>query len=128
MVSGDLPGHRKLNFVNSQPVSREVLVDQLLPLPLPTTHVEIRRITMLPNTAAGAHTHNGPVFGSIERGAVVFRIGDEPAAILRPGDIFYEPVDAVVSQFDATEDGAVFLAYFLLTDGQSSELRLIATD
>ncbi|WP_243073949.1 cupin domain-containing protein [Microbacterium sp. SS28] len=114
--------------MSTQPVIRKVLIDQLLPAPLPTTHVEIRRITMEPNTAAGAHAHNGPVFGSIERGAVIFRIADEPAAILRAGDIFYEPAGVVVSQFDATEDGAVFLGYFLLTEDQTSELRQIDAD
>jgi quercetin dioxygenase-like cupin family protein len=127
-TNGGVAGHRKLGFVSAQPVIREVLVDQLLPMPLPTTHVEIRRITMAPNTASGAHTHNGPVFGSIERGAVIFRIADEPAVILRAGDIFYEPADVVVSQFDATEDGAVFLGYFLLTEGQASALRPVAAD
>jgi quercetin dioxygenase-like cupin family protein len=107
-------------------VTRDVLVDQPLPAPLATTHVEIRRITMPPGTAAGAHTHNGPVFGSIERGEVIFRIADEPATTLRAGDIFYEPADTVISRFDATEAGAVFLACFPLTEGQVSELRPVA--
>jgi quercetin dioxygenase-like cupin family protein len=111
--------------VSAQPVTREILQDQALPAPLPTAHVEIRRITMAPGVAPGAHTHNGPVFGSIEQGSVVFRIADGPELTLRAGDTFYEPADTVISRFDATEEGVVFLGYFLLTEGQSGELHLI---
>ena len=106
-------------------VVREVLSDQQLPAALPTTHVEIRRITMSAGISPGAHTHNGPVFGSIERGGVVFQIDDGPELELGPGDTFYEPADTVITRFDATDDGVVFLAYFLLTQGQASELRSI---
>jgi len=106
-------------------VTREILHDHRLPAPLPTGHVEIRRITMRPGTAAGRHTHNGPVFGSIERGAVVFQIEDGPEVTLHAGDTFYEPAETVISRFDATEEGAVFLGYFLLPDDQAAALTLL---
>lgn len=77
---------------------------------------------MTPSTVAGAHTHNGPVFGSIESGSVVFQIGDEPEKVLRAGDVFYEPADVVISRFDATEEGVSFLGYFLLGAGETPRL------
>lgn len=112
--------------MTDQPVSREILLDQPLPATLPLKHLEIRRITMAPNLAPGRHTHNGPVFGSIERGSVILQVEDEPEVALRPGDVFYEPEDTVITRFDATDEGVVFLAYFPLEDGQQSELK--ATD
>ena len=104
-------------------VDRRVLADRILPATLPVAHVEVRRITMGPSVAAGPHTHNGPVFGSIEQGSVVFRVGDGPETVLRPGDVFHEPADEVISRFDATEEGVVFLAYFLLGPGQESAMQ-----
>lgn len=80
---------------------------------------------MAPGVAPGAHTHNGPVFGSIESGAVEFQVEDGPELTLRAGDTFYEPAGTVISRFDATDEGVVFLGYFLLAEGQASELRVI---
>jgi hypothetical protein len=38
--------------------------------------------------------------------------------VLRAGDVFCEPAHAVVSRFDATEEGVTFLGCFLLEAGQ----------
>lgn len=88
-----------------------------------TAAVEIRRITLAPDFAVGSHLHNGPVFGTIVEGSVTFQIEGEPPAVLHAGDIFYEPAEVPIARFDATEEGAVFLGYFLLEDGQVPELR-----
>lgn len=88
-----------------------------------TAHVEIRRINMPPGLAPGVHAHNRPVFGSIEHGSVVFQVGTEPEVTLRAGDIFYEPADTVITRFDATDEGVLFLGYSLLAEGQKSGLR-----
>lgn len=104
------------------PVSRLVVMDQKLPEPLATRRVEIRRITIAPGHAAGLHIHNGPVFGSIEAGSVVYQIEGEPESVLEPGDVFYEPEGVRIARFDAREDGVTFLAYFLLPDGVNAEL------
>ena len=108
------------------PVTRTTLLDQHLPEPARVSHVEVRRITIAPSAAAGAHTHNGAVFGTIESGSVVFQIGDESETILRAGDIFYEPAHVVISKFDATGEGVTFLGYFLLDAGESPEIAFIA--
>jgi quercetin dioxygenase-like cupin family protein len=53
---------------------------------------------------------------------VVFQIEGEPATVLRPGDVFFEPQGARIARFDAKDDGAVFYAYFLLADGEESAM------
>jgi len=104
------------------PLSRVVVMDQVLPEPLATHRVEIRRITIAPGFAAGLHIHNGPVFGSIETGSAVYQIDGEPETLLRPGDVFYEPAAVRIARFDAQEDGVTFLGYFLLAEGVNAEL------
>jgi quercetin dioxygenase-like cupin family protein len=104
------------------PVSRVVVMDQVLPEPLAVRRVEIRRITIAPGCAAGLHVHNGPVFGSIETGSAVYQIEGQPESVLEPGDVFYEPAGVRIARFDAQEDGVTFLGYFLLPDGVNAEL------
>jgi quercetin dioxygenase-like cupin family protein len=99
-------------------MSRSVLLDAQLHRTKDTARVEVRRITMLPGVAAGSHIHNCPTFGSIVEGSAVYQIAGEPASVLRPGDVFYEPEAVTISRFDATDEGVTFLAYFLLADGQ----------
>jgi hypothetical protein len=35
-------------------------------------------------------------------------------AVLKPGDVFYEPQGVRIARFDAQEDGVTFFGYFLL--------------
>jgi quercetin dioxygenase-like cupin family protein len=111
--------------MSDAPVMRATLLDQALPDDAAVAHVEVRRITMAPGAAAGAHRHNGPVFGSIESGSVVFRIEHGPERILRAGDVFYEPADETITRFDATAEGVTFLGYFLLASGTAPELAFV---
>lgn len=106
----------------SGPLSRVVVMDQELPETLGVRRIEIRRITMAPGFGAGLHVHNGPVFGSIETGSVVYQIEGSAEAVLRPGDVFYEPEGARIARFDALGEGVVFLGYFLLADGVDAGL------
>ncbi|WP_036509309.1 cupin domain-containing protein [Nocardia aobensis] len=106
------------------PLSRVIVMDQQLPHPLATQRVEIRRITIAPGHAAGLHIHNGPVFGNIETGSVIYQIEGEPETVLEPGAVFYEPGGIRIARFDAQEDGVTFLGYFLLGDGVNAELVL----
>ncbi|MQY28340.1 (R)-mandelonitrile lyase [Nocardia aurantia] len=108
------------------PISRVIVLDQPV-APVHTAHrVEIRRITLAPGVVAGLHVHNGPVFGSIETGSVVYQIDGEPASILGPGDVFHEPRDVRIARFDALAEGVTFLGYFLLDDGQTPEIAFPA--
>jgi quercetin dioxygenase-like cupin family protein len=105
-----------------QPITRTVLLDAQLAQVQPTGRVEIREIRILPGHAAGRHVHNGPVVGSIVTGSAVFQIEGQPATVLRPGDVFYEPAGERIARFDGGEDGVTFLAYFLLAPGQEAQL------
>ncbi|WP_426513678.1 hypothetical protein ACPPVO_25560 [Dactylosporangium sp. McL0621] len=105
------------------PITRTVVLDEPLATPQHTHRVEVRRIVIPPDRAAGLHVHNGPVFGSIETGSAVYQIEGEPAAVLRPGDVFYEPEGARIARFDAEREGVTFLGYFLLGDGQQAAIE-----
>jgi quercetin dioxygenase-like cupin family protein len=106
----------------TESVVRRMLLEQDLDWG-PTGRVEVRRITMAPGAGAGRHRHNGPVYGTIERGSVLFQVeGGEPV-ILGAGDPFVEPADAVIEHFDATDEGATFFAVFLLHPGEPGELQ-----
>jgi quercetin dioxygenase-like cupin family protein len=108
-----------------QPITRTIVSDFRLPTVKATDRVQVREIRILPSQPAGLHVHNGPVFGSIVAGSVVYQIDGQPASVLRPGDVFYEPEGERVARFDAQEDGVTFLAYFLLSPGQEPELTSV---
>ena len=90
-----------------QPVTRTIVSDVCLPDVKPTHRVQVREIRIAPSQPAGLHVHNGPVFGSIVAGSVVYQIDGHPAAVLRPGDVF------------AQGEGVTFLAYFLLSQARN---------
>jgi len=105
-----------------QPIIRTIVSDVRLPAVKATNRVQVREIKILPSEPAGLHVHNGPVFGNIVAGSVVYQIDGQPASVLRAGDVFYEPEGERIARFDAQDDGVTFLAYFLLAPGQEPEL------
>ncbi|MBV9856945.1 MAG: hypothetical protein JOY82_20910 [Streptosporangiaceae bacterium] len=105
-----------------QPITRTVLLDARLGPVKDISRVQVREIRILPGHPAGLHVHNGPVVGSIAEGSVTYQIEGEPASVLRPGDVFFEPEGARIARFDAGENGVTFLAYFLLSPGQEPEI------
>ena len=109
----------------TSPVTREVVLDVTLPVPRTTGRVEVREIRMRPHTAAGLHVHNGPVFGTIVAGSVVYQIEGQEPSTLRPGDVFHEPEGARIARFDATGEGVTFLGYFLLAPGEQAEMTFV---
>ena len=109
-----------------QPITRDVLLDARLAQAKDTHRVQVRRIRIVPGHAAGLHVHNGPVVGSIVDGSAVYQVEGEPEAVLRPGDVFYEPEGARIARFDAQDAGVTFLAYFLLGPDQEPELSFPA--
>jgi quercetin dioxygenase-like cupin family protein len=105
-----------------QPITRTVLLDAKLAAPMNTGRVEIRELRILPGHPAGLHVHNGPVVGSILAGAAVYQIEGQPATVLEPGDVFYEPAGVRIARFDAGSDGVTFLGYFLLGQDQQADI------
>jgi quercetin dioxygenase-like cupin family protein len=108
---------------STPPITRSILLDQVLSAPQTTHRVEVRRITIAPGHAGGLHVHNGPVFGSIESGSAVYQIEGGTASVLGPGEVFYEPEGIRIARFDAQEDGVTFLGYFLLASGETPEIE-----
>jgi quercetin dioxygenase-like cupin family protein len=108
-------------------ITRTVLLDQPLPGPHATQRVEVRRIVMGPGEVAGRHVHNGPVFGAVEAGSVVYQVEGERESVLGPGDVFYEPAGARIARFDALAEGVTFLGYFLLGADQTPEIEFPET-
>ena len=110
--------------MDNQPqlVSRAIVLDVPLNPSLDVGRMQVRRITMAPGVAAGAHVHNGPVFGNIVEGSVVYQIEGQPETLLRAGDTFYEPADTVISRFDATGEGVVFYGCFPVRADQEPTL------
>ena len=102
-------------------IVRTTLLSQPIPVKATAT-VEVRRITVPRNAAVGPHRHNGPVFGSIETGSIIFHVDGGQEVVLRAGDVFYEPADTLINRFDATEEGATFLGYFLASPDETPEL------
>jgi quercetin dioxygenase-like cupin family protein len=107
------------------PISRETLLDAVLVRPKTTSHVEIRRITIVPGFAGGLHVHNGPVLGSILEGSAVYQVEGGPEEVLRAGDVFVEQEGARIARFDATEEGVTFLGYFLLGADESPQIEML---
>jgi quercetin dioxygenase-like cupin family protein len=103
-------------------VTRTIVLDQHLPEPRVVGHVEVRRITIAPHHSPGPHTHNGPVFGSIEAGSAVYQIEGGPETVLNPGDVFYEPEATRIARFDAQGEGVTFLAHFPVGPGEAPRL------
>ena len=68
-----------------QPITRTIVSDVRLPAVKATDRVQVREIRILPSQPAGLHVHNGPVFGSIVAGSVVYQVDGQPASVLRPG-------------------------------------------
>jgi quercetin dioxygenase-like cupin family protein len=128
------PSHNESEYrmsieaASQEPVSRATVMTAHLETPVVTDHVEVRRIRIQANTAAGAHVHNGPVVGSIIEGSVIFQIAGGAETVLRAGDTFFEPKDVRIERFDAQNDGATFLAYFPLEAGQHPELDFADPD
>ena len=88
--------------------------------------IEIRGIRIVPGHAAGLHVHDGPVVGSVVDGSAVYQFEGQPASVLQPGDVFFEPEGERIARFDAGTDGVTFLAYFLLSPGQEAQLTMLA--
>lgn len=88
--------------------------------------VEIHRIELAPRQRTGLHLHRCPVVGVVMRGSIFFALDGEPGRVLEAGDAFYEPADTHVLHFDARDEGATFVAYYLLGPGEHELITMLA--
>jgi quercetin dioxygenase-like cupin family protein len=106
-------------------LSRRLLLDCALPAPRTVQRVEVREITMPATTAVGAHRHPCPVFGQVSRGEILFQVDGQAPRRLQSGDVFYEPAQTPILHFDALQEQATFVAYFLLGQGEENTLEML---
>lgn len=110
--------------MSETPVERKTLSTLELDGAPSFASVEVRRITIAPDFHAGAHWHNGPVFGVIESGSVYFHVDGGAESVLRAGDTFYEPGNETIARFDATDEGVTFVAWFPVPAGTEPQLTM----
>ena len=110
-------------MVVMEPVTRRVLLDARFPQPRTVDRIEAREIVIQPGFAAGLHVHNGPVVGCVLDGSVYYQIEGEPETVLRRGDVFYEPENARIARFDATDEGVTFVGYFPVGPGEEPAIE-----
>jgi quercetin dioxygenase-like cupin family protein len=108
-----------------QRVTRDIELDILLARPKAVGRVEVRRIRMPAGTPAGAHVHNGPVFGTIVHGRVLYQLDGEEQQVLAPGDAFYEPEGATVVHFDSLDQDVEFIGVFPLEPNQDAAMVFV---
>ena len=107
------------------PVVRIPLLTAVLDCPKTVARIEIRRVVMSLNIASGPHLHPCPVVGVILEGSVSFQVDGEPARVLHTGDAFYEPANIRIPHFDALEQGASFVAHYLLGTGETETIQML---
>jgi quercetin dioxygenase-like cupin family protein len=95
--------------------SRIALSRTLPPMDGREIRVKVVDVTYPPSGASGSHSHPCPVVGYVLEGALRMRVNNEPEAVYRAGDTFYEgagDVHRTSANASATEP-ARFLAYFM---------------
>lgn len=104
-------------------LSRTSLMNAALAQAKTFDRVEAHRIRMPAGTAAGLHVHNCPVVGNIVEGSVACQVEGDPVSVLVPGDVFFEPERTRIARFDALDHDVTFLAYYLLSPGQTPQIN-----
>jgi NAD(P)H-dependent FMN reductase/quercetin dioxygenase-like cupin family protein len=107
------------------PVVRTPLLTAFLAGTKTVERVEVRQIRMAPGLASGLHLHPCPVIGIVTEGSVLFQVEGQEGRVLKPGDAFFEPANVEVPHFDALEEGAAFVAHYLLGPGESELIRML---
>jgi quercetin dioxygenase-like cupin family protein len=82
--------------------------------------IEAHRVQLPPGKQSGRHHHVGGVVGYVEQGEILFEVEGRPTLVLRAGDVFCEPPDAVIERFDNASSAAAasFVAFYCLAGDQ----------
>ena len=85
-----------------------------------------QRIEMAPQISGQRHYHPVPVVGYVVSGEIAFQIEGQETQVLRAGDVFFEPADAIIVRWENVgTTRAVFVAnYLALKDTDSLLVRV----
>jgi len=118
------PEH-KSNPPAAQPVVRTPLLTAGIAGLKTVERVEIHRIKLAPNVQVGLHMHPCPVVGIVTHGSILFEVAGQPPRVLHAGDAFFEPANTNIPHFDAQQDGATFVAHYLLGPAETELIRIL---
>ncbi len=95
--------------------ARQVIARALPPLDGRRLEATLVEVTYGPGEGSSPHRHPCPVIGYVIEGAYRSRSGEEPEAVYRAGQSFYEAPDAVhrISANASPDRPVRFLAYFV---------------
>jgi quercetin dioxygenase-like cupin family protein len=85
------------------------------------------RVRLSPGGRTARHFHPCPVGGIVLAGAVRLQLAGREPITLRPGDVFYEPANAAVAEFDnvSVTEAATFVAWYLLPPGETRLIEIL---
>lgn len=120
-----LNAEEKPASVTSQAIIRTPLLTAVIDGTKTVERIEVKRIDFSPRQQTGLHLHPCPVVGFITKGSIFFQLEGQPAKVLKAGDAFFEPANTRVLHFDAQEQSASFVAYYLLGPGEHKLIQML---
>ncbi len=110
----------------NQDVSRKDLLTALIDQSNSITVVDIKEVTMGPNTKAPLHLHPCSTLGVVTEGTISFQIEGEDTKYLKAGDAFHEPKDVRVAKFNNESDvSAKFVVFYLLEEKDNATIKIL---
>ncbi len=106
-------------------IIRRVLLTAALAGGKQVDRVEAQSVTLPARRQAGLHLHPCPVVGLVTQGRILFQVEGEEGRVLQAGDAFLEPAGARVPHFDALDETATFVAFYLLGADDRELIRML---
>jgi quercetin dioxygenase-like cupin family protein len=107
------------------PVARKPILSAMIEGTKNVQRIEGTEIRLAANQRVGVHLHPCPVAGLIVTGSIVFQIDGQPEHTLKPGDAFFEPANTRILRFDAGDEPATFVAFYLLGTNDHDLIKMI---
>ena len=106
-------------------IARVPLMDLELTPEKGVRSVKAVRIDFRAGQRTGQHVHPVPTLGVVLKGRIRLQVEGEPVQILKAGDAFFEPANAVVRHFENASGGqpASFAAFYLLGPDDKEIIR-----
>jgi quercetin dioxygenase-like cupin family protein len=107
------------------PITRKPILTATIEGTKNVQRVEVKEIRFVAKQRTGVHLHPCPVVGLIVTGSIVFQIDGQPEHTLKPGDAFFEPANTRILRFDAGDEPATFVAFYLLGTNDHDLIKMI---